>query len=76
MAAPGWVGELGLITRPPCWAMIVAEGRLLRMDAEDFGDAGTLSGSSSALAPAGVGVGRTAQPIARLRCRSAGDEAG
>ena len=41
VAAPGYVGELGLINSAPRSATIVtaAEGRRLRMAAEDFGDA-------------------------------------
>jgi CRP-like cAMP-binding protein len=40
IAAPGYVGELGLINSAPRAATIVtaADSRLLRMDAEDFGD--------------------------------------
>jgi CRP-like cAMP-binding protein len=60
VAAPGYVGELGLINSAPRSATIVtaADSRLLRMDVEDFGDARrAVPMSSAGLARAGVGGG-------------------
>ena len=75
----GYVGELGRINSAPRSATIVtaAEGRRLRMGAEDFGDVRhAVPMSSSALARPVSAWAAPAQPIARLPCRLAGDEAG
>jgi CRP-like cAMP-binding protein len=79
VAVPGYVGELGLINSAPRSATIVtaANSRLLRMDAEDFGDACTLSRCRARRWPRPASAwAAPAQPIARLPCRLAGDEAG